>query len=1282
MEFNNQILLKYAENLKKLPVAIIIFDEKQIHYFNDKAKHLLKLNKSIITKKQSIYDFLHPNIKRRIKQNNKKILEGKNFKPSEITIIDANKKEIFIECSTNVIYIKDVPFLQSAFTDITLQKQSTYQLNSVKNILDNISSNSNEVIFEVSFTPYIHLNYISKNVKKVLGYTQQQIYNNNTLLKKHISKEDFNKINLNKNAYLKAFKTNKNIELEYYFLHPNGKKLYVKSTRAPLYNNQNNLTGYVGKIIDYTKEKETKKLLEDSKQKFDLITKYGNDIIAFYTYLPTEKYLYVSPNIKKLLGYEADELLNDNTFFNKRVIDDRKGFINLDKDFKEYQKENKDVKYLHVFKTKKKNGEDIWIENNLSSVYDSNGKIQFFLNLYRDVTFQKNKEIEIENHNANLQHLIDLSPLAYCIHHNGICVYSNQALLRLLKLKSFKQINGKEVINFFPKRHKNKVENRIFEIYRGEKLNQSNRYILIRSDKQEVEVEMFSFVQEFENRTCIVSLIHNITELQEKDRERIKLELSQQHNKELQKEINEKEIIAQNLKEKTTHLSAIIENSNYAIWTLNTKHELTSFNQRFYNFMLYKYNFKCQLGKNIAFETKNNEIKNSYNKIWQPKFKEVLLGNKIEFESEDINPYTNEKIYAKVFLCPIIEHESVKQILCIASDISASKKYEQDLLNQKAKLIESSAQLTSIFENSNHFIWTVNKKLELTAFNQNYFQFLKHFLNIEIKVGANVFNLIKSDKLKEQYQYHWRSTYEAAFKGKKLDFESEIIDIKTRKKIFYRVFVNPVYNNNQVTHVSCIVNDITENKNFEKELINQKAKLSAVIESGTQLVWTVNNQYEITSYNENFRKNLSEDLRIKSMSKNATINVLDLNKTKSEAEFWNKKYQTVFKGFNEFFIYKSIENNSEVYREVNLQLIKLSNNQHEVSAIANDITQLIKNEQKLSNQAAKLNSIFDNSNHFIWTINKENVLTAFNKNYFNLIDTIYDTKPYVGSEVSRGILSENHNYNQTLEYNYNKAFSGTAVDFELELNDKHKNVLYLHVFLNPVIKGDIIEEVNGIAHDITAKKEDHFKLEQSIKEKEILLKEIHHRVKNNMQVISSILNLQSSYVDDPYVISLLKESQNRIKTMSYIHESLYQNKTFTSVNFSEYLNTLINNILRSYIINQDKIELELNIEKINLSLDNSIPTGLIVNELVTNAIKHAFPGNTKGKLIIGLQSKNNRVILKVKDTGMGFNSNINFYNSPSLGLQLVNTLADQLGAKIEFNSSPTAGTDIEINFSM
>jgi PAS domain S-box-containing protein len=252
---------------------------------------------------------------------------------------------------------------------------------------------------------------------------------------------------------------------------------------------------------------------------------------------------------------------------------------------------------------------------------------------------------------------------------------------------------------------------------------------------------------------------------------------------------------------------------------------------------------------------------------------------------------------------------------------------------------------------------------------------------------------------------------------------------------------------------------------------------------------------------------------------------------KEYIETWYPRYDRAFKGEGiEFERFEKDKKNNQIYRQVFINPIYDNKKKvTEVSCIAHDITEAKVYEQKLKAQSAKLNSIFESSHHYIWSIDTKQRLTSFNKNYFDLVANIYNTKPFIGLELNRGILSKDKEYNKVLEGYYNQAFKGKPANFELETLDKNLHRIYLDIFLNPIFENNVVVEVSGIAHDVTEKKTTQQKIEQSLKEKEVLLKEVHHRVKNNMQVISSILNLQSSYVSDEYTLSLLKESQNRIK---------------------------------------------------------------------------------------------------------------------------------------------------------
>lgn len=222
--------------------------------------------------------------------------------------------------------------------------------------------------------------------------------------------------------------------------------------------------------------------------------------------------------------------------------------------------------------------------------------------------------------------------------------------------------------------------------------------------------------------------------------------------------------------------------------------------------------------------------------------------------------------------------------------------------------------------------------------------------------------------------------------------------------------------------------------------------------------------------------------------------------------------------------------------------------------------------------------------------------------------------------------------------------------------------------------------IAGSNTDITARTQAEHQLKISLKEKEILLKEIHHRVKNNLQIISSLLRLQTRYINDSQTLEVFQDSHNRVRAMAIIHENLYQSHDLTKIEFSDYVRCLTNNLLRSYgVIAGINIDLNIN-QKISLKIDTVISCGLIINELVSNSIKHAFLNSKPGEIHIELlEIAHNQYSLIVRDNGVGLSKDIDFYKNQSLGLQLVWSLVEQLEGIITFNTS--LGTSFTITFS-
>ena len=183
-----------------------------------------------------------------------------------------------------------------------------------------------------------------------------------------------------------------------------------------------------------------------------------------------------------------------------------------------------------------------------------------------------------------------------------------------------------------------------------------------------------------------------------------------------------------------------------------------------------------------------------------------------------------------------------------------------------------------------------------------------------------------------------------------------------------------------------------------------------------------------------------------------------------------------------------------------------------------------------------------------------------------------------------------------------------------------------------------------------------------------------------MQVISSILKLQTAYVKDKKTIELLDECRNRIASMAFIHGTLYMTKDFTNINFSDYVTNIASNLHQSYVASDKKIALKLEVPKVFLHIDDAIPCGLIINELLSNSFKYAFEKKKKGTVGISVRVKKENIILAIWDNGAGFPKKIDYKNTESLGLQLVMSLAGQLGGKIKMESRTGEGTKFIIAF--
>jgi len=339
-----------------------------------------------------------------------------------------------------------------------------------------------------------------------------------------------------------------------------------------------------------------------------------------------------------------------------------------------------------------------------------------------------------------------------------------------------------------------------------------------------------------------------------------------------------------------------------------------------------------------------------------------------------------------------------------------------------------------------------------------------------------------------------------------------------------------------------------------------------------------------------------------------------------------------------------------------------------------EIASHIRTRQRLNSNQKYTRLLLDSSIDMIGACDEEGEITEFNHKAQNIFG--YSSDEILGKNLSvlyaepdqyqavRNIVSEDGNFLGEVRYVKNNGEIFPAyISASVLKNERGENIGMM-----------------SISRDISRIKETEEQLKKSVHEKDILLKEIHHRVKNNMQVISSILKLQSAYVKDKRTIEVLDECRNRISSMAFIHASLYMTKDFTNINFAEYVGNITGNLKQSYVTPDKKIVLKLHVPHVFLHIDDAIPCGLIINELFSNSFKYGFMKKKTGAAGIFVKVKKENIILAIWDNGEGFPQKVDYKNTESLGLQLVNSLTEQLGGKIKMESRPGEGTRFILAF--
>jgi PAS domain S-box-containing protein len=492
----------------------------------------------------------------------------------------------------------------------------------------------------------------------------------------------------------------------------------------------------------------------------------------------------------------------------------------------------------------------------------------------------------------------------------------------------------------------------------------------------------------------------------------------------------------------------------------------------------------------------------------------------------------------------------------------------------------------------------------------------------------------------------------------------EVVETQDGMRSFISV-KTPRYNENgQVIGIVGISHDITERKKTEEALEISEKNYRDLVDNSLVGIFKTNLKGDILFANESiahmFHYNNVEEFKkknIKSIYKNSHDRILLTQELEKKDQVNDYELETIDKNG----------------KTVNV-LISVCLKDNILSGMFMDITERKKTEESLLESEKRYRTLYSSMNEGL-----------------AIHEIIYDNKEV---PVDYKILDVNHAYEEILGINRNEILGKKAseiygtekapyMEIYFEVAQKG-NPVHFETYFEPMDKYFSInvfspssETFVTLFEDISNRKKAEIQIKKSLDEKEVLIREIHHRVKNNLQIIASLLNLQEASVDEEEVLDILKESKGRVKTMAMIHEKLYQSPNFTGINFKQFTEELVYNILYTYGIPTGTIITNLNIEDVNLNIDTAIPLGLIINELITNSIKYAFP-KSEGTITIKLESLSEHMELKIADNGIGISEDIDSKNTETLGLQLVNNLVDQLDGEIELDRS--YGTEFNITF--
>jgi PAS domain S-box-containing protein len=1252
---------------------------------------------------ENISKFVSPEDYKLMRKRVLQIFKGEDTKRLEIEICDLTQKfKVFQVRFGKIKSNFEVIGVIIILTDITERKKAEEKLKESERRYRLLAENSNEVIW--TYDMNLNCSYMSPYVTNLLGYSQEEAIKMN--IRDLMTDFSFKKLISVISEELEIEKEGKkdlirikNEELE--CLHKNGFIVNCELKATFLRNNEGKAIGFLGSTRDITKRKQKENKLIESEEKFRELLENTQNIV-YKLNLKTMSYDYVSPSVETVLGYTVQEFITS---------DASKGDISIHpNDYekaKEYRNkilnsEQDDQKfYSFDMRVRHKNGEYKCFKDQSKLVRDKDGKPLYIVASMTDITDRESAERELKYYLEFEKLIGEISSKFIEKPSQKIDSVIDKALQDLVEFLNC-NIGRVHIFN-------NEITslNKTFEYCKDQSDTLANR-------TQKINIQDFSFLSKIfldlepftvshpEDRPKEAKGIRNwqkqygfhpfiIIPIATKNKsfgvmmligkegetknwpERSKSLLKSIANSiaiVIERKKSEQALIdsEKKLRQSEARYRLLVENMTEGLGIQDVEGNHIYANSKFYE--ITGYSNEELIGSN-SIELFDMDGRNKYKERMALRKK----GDKTPYEAVFIKKNT-ERVNVLVSPTPIFEEDTgiFNGSFAVVTDITPLKKIEKALekeRNRAQKYLDIAGSILIALDRNGKVTLINRKGCKMLGYPEEEIigkEWFDEFLPIDFRKGimGTFKDLMKGEIELAKY------------------YENSILDRNGNEHLiaWYNTLI--IDEKGQINGILSSGEDITDRKRTEKELIESEEKFRGLFDNVTvgfayhKII--LNNDgipvdYEYIDINPMFTQ-LTGLTREKTIGKRITEILPGID---SDPAGWIGKYGKVaLEGLHITF-----ENYSEHLNKWYLVNAYSPKKGYFVTVFI-DVSDRKKSEENLRESEEKYRIISEQSFMGICLFQERKIqycnnafseILGYNSEEImswgpgEFIKVIHPDEKELILDLVRQRESGNQNYNPYFQFrliNRKGGFKNISI-YSKPINYRGKNAILV----------TIIDISKRLKLEFELKQHADY-LEKALNEKEMLLKELHHRVKNNLQVISAItLMHEESFNDDNRHI--FKDYQNRIKAMAEIHEILYSSNVADKIDMKKYVENLVRNLIISYKVDSDRIEIAQKIEDIELSITEVMHYGLILNELISNALKYAFPNNGSGKIEISCKrNENKEIVLVVQDNGIGFPENYNFKNQNTMGMRIVRTSTKQINGKLKLTKCK--GTKWVINF--